>query len=113
MKEQCVMAAGPDPGAFEFFVNGIIETNARVEPRPARRLTGSERDVGDLGSKTIAVRAQTTRKTRIRDRVGGAPGVEVLAGEHDIAVAAIGNRRLQAKRVELVGRIGGKTVDKA
>ena len=67
------MAAGVDPGAFEFFVNGVIETNARVEPRPARRRTGSERDVGDLGSKAIAVRAQTTRKARIQDRVGRAP----------------------------------------
>src|SRR5271169_3935185 len=39
MKEQRIIAAGTGLGAVEFFVKGVLECDARVEPRPAGRRT--------------------------------------------------------------------------
>src|SRR5580704_6668419 len=55
MQEQRVVAAGTDGGAVELVVERVVERNARVEPWPARRLAGPERDIGDLGDPAVAV----------------------------------------------------------
>src|SRR5215471_14365408 len=95
MKEECVVIAGVVPGAVELVVGGILETDACVGPRPSRRLADAERDVGDLSLEAVAVWAVSACEARKQDRVRAAPYVKILAGEHDLVVAPVGERRLQ------------------
>src|SRR5215831_1078410 len=44
LEEQRVVAAGTQLGAVEFFIDDVVERDARVEPRPARSRADVERD---------------------------------------------------------------------
>src|SRR5215468_11098826 len=53
MEEQRVVVAGARHRAVELVVPGVLESYARVGPRPPRRLADAEWDVGDLGRKPV------------------------------------------------------------
>ena len=93
MEEQGVIVVGADRGAIELVVVGVLQADAGVEPRPAKRLAGAERDVGDLGHPAVAVRGQGVPGVHVEPvyvGVRGAPDIEILPGEDDPVVAAIG-----------------------
>ena len=109
MKEQRIVVLGADRGAVELVVVGVLQADAGVEPRPARRLADSERDVGDLRRSSrccSGVMAFAVDVHAVQGGVGGAPDVEILAGENEPVVAAIGKRGLQLQAVEQIVRIG-------
>src|SRR3984957_17501321 len=78
IEKQRVVSLRADGGAVESVVPDVLQPNTRVEPRPSRRKILDERDVGDLADPAVAVRAEAAGKSRIQDRIGAAPGVEVL-----------------------------------
>ena len=100
MQEQRIVVAGANGGAVELVVESVLKTDAGIGPRPARRLAGAERDIGDFGDETVTVRAKAAGKPRIQDRVGGAPDVEILSGQNDPVVGPIGERCLKMQRAE-------------
>ena len=67
-----------------------------------------EWNISDLGDPTVGVRT-----TRFETEIGGAPAGEVLAGEHDPVVVAVGKRSIAARFVENVGRVTGNSVGEA
>ena len=78
-------------------------------------LLGAERDVSDLGHPAIAVWRKGIARAdvdAIQVGVGGSPDIEILPGEHDPVVAAIGKGRLQLHAVQQVGRIGRGKITK-
>src|ERR1700721_139108 len=111
MEEQRVMVAGVILGAVELVVGGVLETDTCVEQRPAGRLADAEGDVGNLGREAVAVGGgNPPAKSRVQGGIRAAPDVEILAGEDDPVVAAVGERPLQLEGVYVVIQIGGTTV---
>jgi hypothetical protein len=51
-----VILVGAHRRAVELVVVGVLETDAGVEPRPAWRLAGAERDVGECADEAVANR---------------------------------------------------------
>src|SRR5208282_1127661 len=105
--EQRIVGARADGGSVEFVVPGILQPDASVEPWPARRLATDKRDVGDLGDPAVTVRTEAAGKSAVQADVGSTPGVEVLAGEYDPVVVAVGERGIRPRFVESVSRVGG------
>jgi len=66
-----------------------------------------QRTDSDLADETVAVRTDGA-VVAVQDRIGAAPGVEIAAGQDDLAIDAIGQRRLRAERVQRVGEVSGK-----
>src|ERR1700722_11850349 len=93
MEEQGVVVAGADAGAVELIVECVVDADARIGPRPARRLAGAERDIRELGNPAVAVGDQV----RVQYWIGRAPGVEILPGQHYSVVRPIGDRRQQTQ----------------
>src|SRR6202030_3332416 len=106
VEEQGVVVLGANRRAVEFVVISILQAEPRIEPRPARRLAHTERNVGDLGGKAAAVGTKVGA-AGVQYYVGSAPDVEILPREYDSIVAAVGERRLQAHGIQEVRRIGG------
>ena len=86
-------------------------TRALNHGHPGAKLL-DERDVGDLADPAVAVRTEAAGKSRIQDRIGAAPGVEILAGQHDPVAIAVGQRGIGVRLFEIVGRVGGKPLGK-
>src|SRR5271168_5409956 len=83
IEERCVVIRRTDAGAVEPLVPGVLQPDARVEPRPSRRGAADEWNVGDLADPAVTVRTEAAGKSAVQNGIGGAPGVEVLAGQHD------------------------------
>ncbi|OIQ63912.1 hypothetical protein GALL_545410 [mine drainage metagenome] len=84
-----------------------MQTDAGIEPGVADHLAGAERNVGELGHPSVAVRAVVGEVgCGVQAGVTGAPDIEILPGEDDPVVGAVGKRALQLQAVELVVRIG-------
>src|SRR5579862_3700889 len=107
VEEQCVVVACTNRGAIEFVVERVVESDAGVQPGPAWCLAGAEWDVGDLGDPAVAVRAEGAGKPGVENWIGGSPRVEILPGQHNAVIAAVGKGRLQVKRVQIVVQVGG------
>jgi hypothetical protein len=111
IEEQRVVVMGADRGPIKLVVEGVLQTDACIEPRPDWRGARHERNIGDLCDPSVAVRharsgrGAATGQISIPARITRAPGVEILAGEHDPVVASVGERGLQSKRIELISRI--------
>src|ERR1700730_5857385 len=58
VSEQRVVGRSADAGAVEPFVPGVLQPDARIEPRPTRRKTANKGDIGDLGDPAVGVRAE-------------------------------------------------------
>src|SRR5450631_2776100 len=107
MQEQRIVGAGADGGAVELVVDRVLKSNTSIGPRPAWRLAGAERDIGNLRNEAVAIRAKGAGEVLIQDRVAGAPDVEILPRQDDPVVGSIGKGSLQMQRAELVLGIGG------
>ena len=70
-----VVVVGADRGAVELVVVDVLQADAGVEPWPAGRLAGAERDVGDLGHPAVAVRGQRASGDRSACRTRSASAV--------------------------------------
>src|ERR1700730_13387811 len=58
VSEQRVVGRSADAGAVAPFVPGVLQPDARIEPRPTRRKTANKWDIGDLGDPAVGVRAE-------------------------------------------------------
>ena len=56
VSEQRVVGRGADASAVEPIVPGILQPDARVEPRPAWREAADEWDIGDFGDPAVGIR---------------------------------------------------------
>src|SRR5665213_3410699 len=83
IQERCIVARSADAGSVEPVVPGVLQPDTRIEPRPSRSDAAYERDIGDLGDPAVAVRTEAAGKSAVQGRIRIAPGIEVLAGEHD------------------------------
>ena len=54
MKEEGVVVMGTDRRAVELVVVDVLQADAGIEPWPARRLAGAERDVSEFGHPAVA-----------------------------------------------------------
>src|SRR6516165_9065234 len=54
--EQRVVTRSVDTGASELFVPGVLQPDPYVEPRPARRETANEWDIGDFADPALGIR---------------------------------------------------------
>ena len=91
---------GVDSVSIEFVVVRVLSAQAHICPRPEGGFTATERDVSDLGDKTVAVRVAggvwrlAAVESRVQKWIRRSPCVEVLAGQDDPVVAAVGKRRV-------------------
>jgi hypothetical protein len=94
-RKKRIVVVGAGRGAIERVVIGILQADAGIEPWPARRFAGAERNVGKLRDPAIAVRAEAASQAPEEGRIRGPADIEILSGEHKPAVATIGERGLQ------------------
>src|SRR6516225_1027382 len=97
MEEQGVVVLGTDRGAVELVVIDVLQADAGVEPRPAERLAGAERDIGDLGDPAVAVRRQRNAGDWISAEQRGirsTPDIEILPGQDHAVILSQGHRGL-------------------
>src|SRR6516165_2724198 len=108
VSEQRVVGRCTDASAVEPIVPGILQPDARVEPRPAWREAADEWDIGDFGDPAARIRTQI-RRTGEEDRIWAAPAVEILSGEDDPVVVAVGQRCVGPRFVEFEFGIGDES----
>src|SRR6516162_10551087 len=82
VSEQRVVGRCTDASAVEPVIPGILQPDARVEPRAAWREAADEWDIGDFGDPAVGTRIQI-RRTGEEERIWAAPGGEILSGEDD------------------------------
>src|ERR1700687_2427807 len=111
VSEQRVVGRSTDAGAVEPFVPGVLQPDARIEPRPTRRETGDKWDIGDLGDPAVGIRAEIWG-AGVEDRIRAAPGSKILSGQNHPVVVAIGQGRVSSRFVEFIFRIGSKKIIK-
>src|SRR6516164_9978963 len=108
VSEQRVVGRGAEASAVEPIVPGILQPDARVEPRPAWREAADEWDIGDFGDPAARIRTQI-RRTGEEDRIWAAPAVEILSGEDEPVVVAVGQRCVGPRFVEFEFGIGDES----
>lgn len=97
---------GVDGVPIKFVVVGILKADAHVGPRPYGGAATDERDINDLGNIAVAVwTACTSRIIAIQYRIWRTPSIEILAGQRDPIVVAVGQRSVQSQCIQGVGGI--------
>src|SRR5690349_372626 len=70
--EQRIVARSANTGAVKHVIRGILQPDARVEPRPSRRKTADEWDIGDFGDPAAGSRTEI-RRTGEEEHICAAP----------------------------------------
>src|SRR5665213_143083 len=90
VEEQRVVIVSADRGSVKLVVVGVLKSDARICPRPNRRIAAYEWNVGDLGDVAVTVWTESTCQSPIQSGVRRAPGVEILGRQNKSIVVPIG-----------------------